>query len=163
MKQNANNRFTFCNIYPVINKTRSEKIRKNRLKDIDKAYNEKDYKKVISLYRAVIRDCDYCNYDTMKYCHIASDAVCQVAKTIPEYEEARTWTRMISARDSKYKQETEKLFSDISKRGAEILKIQDELLVAVGEAIYTEDFDKTKELLNQMADNGNIDALITLT
>ena len=139
------------------------KTRINRLRDIDKAYKEKNYKKVVSLYREVIGDDDYCNYETMKYCHIASDAVCRIAQTIPEYEEARTWTRIIVARDSAYKKEADDLFLDISRKGEQTLRSQYELFIAANEALEADQFDEAVELLNQMADNGSTDALIMLT
>ena len=140
-----------------------DKERKNLLADIDKAYEAKNYKKVISLYREVIKDDDYITFDVMKYCHIASDAVCQIAKTIPEYEEARTWTRIISARDSAYEKEAEELYDEIYFRGYEVLGEQSILLVAAKKYMDLDEFDKAKELFTKAADNGNVDVLIMLT
>lgn len=99
----------------------------------------------------------------MKYCHIASDAVCQIAKTIPEYEEARTWTRIISARDSAYEKEARELHDEIYKKGYELLKEQRVLLVTAKSYIDSDELDKAKDLLTKVADNGNVDALIMLT
>ena len=140
----------------------NEKARQIRLKNIDKAYKEKDYQRVVALFREVMKDRDYLNMETMKYCHIAADAVCHIAKTIPEYEEARTWTQIISFRDSYYKKETEDLHREITAKAGQTLHKHQELHVDAFHYVQWEEYDKAKQLLGQLADQGSLDALMVL-
>ncbi len=137
--------------------------RKERLVEIDNEYAQKNYKRVIALYRDVMKDDMYSIADKMKYCHIAADCVCNVAQNISEWEEPRTWAMILKTRNDKYAEEADELFNEITSRGEEIFKPQ-QTLMPVGLAMLKNgEVEKAKAIFEKLWENGSFAALCVRT
>ncbi len=136
--------------------------RKRFLAEIDSAYASKNYKSVIELFRQVINDNAYTVKEKIKYCHIAADSVCNVANTVGEFEEARTWVERIQHLSSFLSEETNNLFSEITKRGGELLAMQDKLIDEGMKAFIDNDYETGRVKLEEAIKNGSFNALMLL-
>ncbi len=137
--------------------------RKQRLVEIDNEYAQKNYKRVIALYRDVMKDDMYSISDKMKYCHIAADSVCHIAEDVREWEEPRTWAMIIKTRNDKYAEEADELYNEITNRGGEVFKPQQTLLPTGLALLKNGEIKKAKAIFEKVWECGNFGALCVRT
>ncbi len=140
-----------------------EQERKRRLLEIETEHEKKNHTRVIALFREVMKDDMYYISDKMKYCHIAADSVCHIAKTVRELEEARTWTIIIREHNKQYKTEADELYNEISKRGEDILIKQDSTIDLAFELLENVDVESALEVFEIASDDGSFFAMCKTT
>ncbi len=140
-----------------------EEERKQRLVEIDNEYAQKNYRRVIALFREVMKDEMYSLTDKMKYCHIAADSVCNVAEDVREWEEPRTWTMILKTRNDKYAEEADELYNEITVHGGEIFKPQQTLLPTGLALLENGEIKKAKAIFEKVWECGNFAALCVRT
>lgn len=137
--------------------------RKERLAEIDNEYAEKNYKRVVALFRDVMKDDMYSLADKMKYCHIAADSACHIAENVCEWEEPRTWTMILKTRNDKYAEEADELYNEITVRGGEIFKPHQTLIPAGLAMLKNGEVEKAKAIFEKLWEHGSFAALCVRT
>lgn len=135
------------------------KERQQRLLEIEKAYEDKEYKLAVTLFRAMLKEGFNSKREKEKYYCIAAKSFAEIAKTPVEWEEARTWAMISQANSENDNRET---LTTVEFMGVDVFKEQDGTIYVAQELLDSGEVEDAISLLKEREKEGNVYAILGL-